>query len=280
MERFMSLVNTKFNDYKQNLHTHTAFCDGKNTPEELVREAVARGFDSLGFSIHSFMRKQTVDAERLSAYKREVLRVKEEYKDSLAVFLGVEYEPWTTFSTDGFDYVIAAVHYLPTSDGYRTFDVGLEGTLSYINDYFDGDSMKFAKAYYETLAELPEHGKFDILAHLDLVTKNNENHPFLDTDSKEYNGYVLSAIDALSGNIPFFEVNTGAIARGYRTEPYPSKKILGELRERGFGAVITSDCHNKDYLDHFFDGARQYLAEAGFKSRFILTDNGFEEIAL
>lgn len=35
---------------KQNLHTHTTFCDGVDAPEELIREAMARGFDSLGFS--------------------------------------------------------------------------------------------------------------------------------------------------------------------------------------------------------------------------------------
>lgn len=34
---------------KQNLHTHTCFCDGKDTPEELIQEALKRGFDSLGF---------------------------------------------------------------------------------------------------------------------------------------------------------------------------------------------------------------------------------------
>ena len=38
----------------QNLHTHSSFCDGKNTPEEIVNYAIARGFDSIGFSSHSF----------------------------------------------------------------------------------------------------------------------------------------------------------------------------------------------------------------------------------
>ena len=36
----------------QNLHSHTTFCDGKNTPEEMVRAAIALGMDSLGFSGH------------------------------------------------------------------------------------------------------------------------------------------------------------------------------------------------------------------------------------
>ena len=219
--------------YKQNLHTHTTFCDGKDSPEELAAEAVLRGFDSLGFSIHSFMRRQTVDSEKLEAYKSDVLRVKQKYKNELDIFLGVEYEPWTEFSPKGFDYSIAAVHYLETADGYRTFDVDLAGTLDFVNTYFGGDSMKFAKAYYQTLAALPEKGAFDILAHFDIITKHNEKHPFIDVDSKEYLRFVYEAADALMQKIPFFELNTGAIGRAYRSAPYPALPILKELRQRG-----------------------------------------------
>ena len=38
---------------KVNLHTHTCFCDGKNTPEEMVISAIEKGMDVLGFSGHS-----------------------------------------------------------------------------------------------------------------------------------------------------------------------------------------------------------------------------------
>ena len=37
----------------QNLHTHATFCDGKNTPEELIHEAIRMDMDSLGFSSHA-----------------------------------------------------------------------------------------------------------------------------------------------------------------------------------------------------------------------------------
>ena len=37
---------------KTNYHMHTTFCDGKNTPEEMVQEALARGFTTIGFSSH------------------------------------------------------------------------------------------------------------------------------------------------------------------------------------------------------------------------------------
>ena len=36
-----------------NYHTHTCFCDGKDTPEEMVLEAIRLGCKALGFSGHS-----------------------------------------------------------------------------------------------------------------------------------------------------------------------------------------------------------------------------------
>lgn len=38
----------------QNLHTHTCYCDGADTPEEIVVAAINKGFESIGFSGHSF----------------------------------------------------------------------------------------------------------------------------------------------------------------------------------------------------------------------------------
>ena len=36
-----------------NYHTHTTYCDGKSTPEEIVLEAIRFGMDTIGFSGHS-----------------------------------------------------------------------------------------------------------------------------------------------------------------------------------------------------------------------------------
>ena len=140
--------------------------------------------------------------------------------------------------------------------------------------------MACAKAYYKTLSELPKYGKFDIIGHFDLITKHSDNIKLFDEDAKEYRNAALEAAHALKGKIPFFEVNTGAIARGYRKAPYPSMYILNELKNLGFGAVISSDCHNKAMLDCNFNEAAEMLRECGFTEKYILTDNGFSAVAL
>jgi len=269
---------------KQNLHIHTTFSDGKHTPEELVQEALRRGFDSIGFSEHSYMHfspsRSQMPVEKTDAYKEEIHRLKEKYRDQIGIFCGLEYEFHSEVSLEGYDYVIGSLHYLNFDGQILGFDRKLDEVLAYLQNHFGGDGMAFAKKYYETLARLPERGKFDILGHFDVLTKNNELGHFIDTAHPRYIRMGLDAIHALKGKIPLFEVNTGAIPRGYRTSPYPQMEFIREFRKCGFGAVLSTDCHNKDYLDTYFEEARLLLREAGFTSRWILTDDGFKEVAL
>ena len=268
---------------KQNLHTHSTFCDGKDTPEEMILEALDRGFDSIGFSTHSYVSCSyfgIVTLEKIENYKKEILRLKEKYKGMIDIFLGIEYDIYSDHSPEGYEYSIGSVHYLKTDEGRKTFDIDLAGTIEYINKYYGGNGMRFAKAYYEAMANAPEYGNFDIIGHFDLLVKNNDMGKFIDESSKEYKDLGFEAIHALKGKIPLFEVNTGAISRGYKKFPYPQMDFLREFRDNGFGAVITSDCHNKNFVDCYFEESQKILREAGFKSRFVLTNNGFEEVEL
>ena len=70
-------------NYKQNLHTHSVYCDGKDTPEEIVLECLNRNFNSIGFSIHAFVpysKTVVIPLERIEEYKTEIRRLKEKYK--------------------------------------------------------------------------------------------------------------------------------------------------------------------------------------------------------
>jgi len=270
-------------DYLQNLHTHTTYCDGIDTPEEMIQCAIAKGFDSLGFSGHSYMfysPYKKISLEGTEAYKREVAALKLKYRDRIKIYLGLEVDMYSRVDLFGYDYLIGSVHYLKIDGAYYGFDRGADEVKRLIDTQFGGNGLAFAKAYYEAVAELPNYGNFDILAHFDLIAKNLEIMPLFDDQSKVYLGYALDAMDALWGKIPYFEVNSGAIARGYRTTPYPSLTLMRELNKRGFGAVITSDCHDGKQLDCGYEQARMLLAEAGFREKYILTDSGFASIAL
>ena len=268
---------------KQNLHTHTTYCDGKNTPEEMILAAMEKGFDSIGFSGHSFMDYSPMFAkmgDKTEEYKKEINRLKECYKDRIGIYLGLEVDMYSGPDMTGYDYLIGSVHYFNFGEEYVGFDRGQQEVESVINTRFGGNGLEYAKRYYKELAELPKYGKFDIIGHFDLITKHSDNVTFFDENSDEYLNAAFEAAEALVGKIPFFEVNTGAVSRGYRKTPYPSIPILKRLKELGFGAVITSDCHSKDALDCCFDESTELLKSCGFRERYILTDSGFLAVSL
>ncbi len=268
---------------KQNLHTHSIYCDGNDTPEQVVQAAIEKGFTSIGFSGHAytpFYRAFIDRPDETPAYLQEVRRLKEKYKGQLDIFCGLEVEVDVPPKYEGFDYLIGAVHYFHIGDEYVGFDRTAEWVDKIIDENFAGDWLKFAERYFSDVARLPQTCDFDILAHFDLVAKNAENVARFDETDPRYLSMGMDAIDALAGKIPLFEVNTGAIARGYRSIAYPAPVFLRRLREKGFGAVITSDCHDVKYLDYAFDDACRLLAACGFCERYVLTGEGFKSVPL
>ncbi len=268
-------------NYLQNLHTHTTYCDGKDTPEEMVLAAIEQGFDSIGFSEHGASGSPMAPGEaKLAEYRREVRALAKKYEGRIDIFCGLEFDTDGKAPLDEYDYVIGSMHYV-YKDGVRLpADGSVEQVRNAINGHYGGRGLDFALDYFEKLASLPDYGRFDIVGHFDLVSKNCERADFFDVEAPRYIQAGLAAIDAIAGKIPFFEVNTGAISRGYRTTPYPAPAFLRALRERGFGAIISSDCHDARNLRCGFDDAAELLRAHGFTERYILTKGGFEAVSL
>ncbi|MBQ3141426.1 MAG: histidinol-phosphatase [Clostridia bacterium] len=269
--------------YKQNLHVHSTYCDGADTPEQMILAAIEQGFDSIGFSGHSYMwysPSHSMSLDGTEDYKHEVRSLAQKYADRIKVFCGLEVDMFSEIDLSGYDYLIGSVHYLPVNGQIVGFDRDQNTVAQVIRDHFGGDGMAYAKMYYEQMARLPEYGNFDIIGHYDLITKHSENADFFDQDSPLYRKWAVEAAEALVGKIPYFEVNTGAISRGYRTSPYPTVYLLQQLKRLGFGACISSDCHDSRHLSCAYDDARELLRHCGFQEIYVLTDQGFVPSAL
>lgn len=270
--------------YKQCLHTHSVLCDGKDTLEEMVLSAIEKGFDSIGFSGHSYMdiyAEFSMSEEDVKVYKAEIARLQQVYGDRIRIYCGLEKDNYTTLSTEDYDYLIGSVHVMEHPEGLLFIDWTAERTRENIEKVFGGDGIAYAKHYFKALADLPNHGSFDILGHFDLLTKFNEKEPDLfDTTDPSYRAAATEAAEALVGKVRFFEVNTGAISRGYRTTPYPDPYIIKEMKRLGFGAIISSDCHDRNFLDCGYEDAKRLLKEAGFTEHYVLKDEGFVAIPL
>ena len=270
--------------FPQNLHTHTTFCDGKDDCESIVKKAIEIGFTGIGFSGHSnadyIHSKSKMPPEVTESYKKEIAFLKEKYADKIDIFCGLEIDMYSDADQNGYDYIIGTNHYLKIGNEFVGFDRAAQTVKSVIDNYFDGDGLAFAKTYYEQLSQLPKYGNFDIVGHFDLISKNCEIIPLFDETDKRYQKYAIDCVYALKEKIDVFEINTGAMARGYRTSPYPRAFILKELVKAGAGITLGSDCHDKDYLNHGFDCAIELCKSCGVKELQILTKGGFKGIAL
>lgn len=271
-------------DRLQNLHTHSTHDDGINSLEEMIKIAIEKGFSSLGFSGHSYMHYApgaSMSLDGTEEYKEEISILKEKYKGKIDIFCGLEFDIFSEIDMAGYDYMIGSVHFLKIGDKYVAFDRREVSLVQEVIDkWFDGSGIAFAKEYYKTVATLPEYGKFDILGHFDVITKHNDRGFFFDEASEEYLFSAIEAMEALSGKIPYFEVNTGAIGRRYKEKPYPSEILLREFKRLGFGAVISSDCHNGEFLDCHFKESEALLKKCGFNEVYILTKNGFKPVEI
>ena len=106
---------------KTNFHTHSVYCDGKDTLEELVEQALAMGMDALGFSGHSFTpfdQSYCMSLKDTLEYQKEVRALKEKYRGKIKLYLGIEQDFYSPESTDEYDYVIASVHYVKKNGEY------------------------------------------------------------------------------------------------------------------------------------------------------------------
>lgn len=258
-----------------NLHTHTVFCDGESTADEIVKSAIEKGFSSIGFSGHGYMDFDhsycMMDTE---SYKKEVLEAKEKYKNEIEVYLGVEEDANCPIDRAEFDYMIGSLHYVEKNGTRLTIDEHYEGFLKAFA-LFGNDPIKMAENYYTNFAMYILKRKPDIVGHFDLLTKFDEKFGPYFMGNKEYEKIAEDALLKALKSECIFEVNTGAISRGYRKTPYPAVNLLHILKKENAKIILTADSHHKDTIDCAFPETRELLKEIGFTHTYALYKNEF-----
>ena len=246
-----------------NFHTHTTYCDGKSTLDENVKAAIDKGFTYLGFSGHghtTFDNRYCMSAENEAKYFAEVNYLREKYKDIIHILCGIERDLLSDHFVHNYDYEIASVHYVKVGGKLYDVDGSAQEQQECIDTCFGGDPYAYAEDYYKSVAQL----KGDIIGHFDLLTKFDRRNEIFNPREERYKKAALSALEALLEKDSVFEVNTGAMYRGYKDTPYPDLWILEEMKKRGAKIILTSDCHYAPYLDYGYDMAEKMLLKLGF----------------
>lgn len=271
---------------KANYHTHTTFCDGSDSPEEVVQEALKKGFTHLGFSGHMDP-GVSMDFEK---YLEEINRLQNLYKGKIRIFRGAELDNvYAPEAVTGVEYIIGSTHFIPIQgselwqktapygthkEGAPDSEVcGVDGSPEAVHDnckkYFHGDYYEMSERYFAFESMVCDRLKPTFIGHLDLITRFNDlskedGGHFLDESDERYLVPARKAIDKLvTYGIPF-EVNLGAVNRKRKHQPYPSLELLKYIKEAGGEVLLSSDAHQKELLDGAFEEGIDLIKEAGF----------------
>ncbi|MBR5500814.1 MAG: histidinol-phosphatase [Clostridia bacterium] len=260
-----------------NFHTHTTFCDGKNTPEEIVLAAIEKGFSAIGFSGHGYTEFDLRYCMKDTAgYVREIRRLQEKYKNKIQVYLGIEEDAFHPVGRSQFDYIIGSSHYFHIDNAYLPIDSNYDYFKKCL-EAFHYDIPLLAETYYSNFVHYIKTRKPDIIGHFDLITKFDEIDTPRFLNNGQYKQIAVKYTEEAAKSGCLFEVNTGAIARNLRTAPYPSEDLLYFLKKAEAGLVLASDSHTIETLDFGFEEAKAYLKEIGFKHVYGLFDGAFKK---
>ena len=151
----------KGKEIKYNLHQHTKFSDGKETPRKYVERAIDLGFSQIGFSEHSplpFPNPFSLKEENVDDYIEAIDQLKEQFAGQIEIYraLEMDYIPGISEDFDYWrdrckvDYLIGSVHLVKPdgtdelwfTDGpdYKIYDEGLQ-------QFFGGDIRKAVKPF-------------------------------------------------------------------------------------------------------------------------------------
>ncbi len=263
-----------------NFHTHSVFCDGKNTPEEIVLAAIEKGFSAIGFSGHGYTPFDlTYCMKDTDGYTQEINRLKEKYKGKIQICLGVEEDAFSPVDRQKFDYVIGSSHYLYSDGKYLTVDSS-PAQFGECLEAFSGDPEHLAEAYYGAFCDYIQKRKPDIIGHFDLITKFDELGDSLFLKNPKYNAIAERAAVEAAKSGCIFEVNTGAITRGLRSSAYPAENILFVLKKEDARIILSSDSHEIAALDAYFEETKRYLYDIGFRHTYTLWNGEFVKYSI
>lgn len=238
------------------MHLHTIYCDGKNTPEEMVVSAIEKGVKTLGITTHCFTPFKTygnLSEENIQKFILEVNSLKARYKDKIEILCGVEDDYHANTDVTKFDYFLGSSHYFYEKGKYYAIDDTKEELILAINEGFDGDAYAMSERYFEQVVGIAKKPNCRFVGHFDLITKFNKKEPLFDENNERYKtAWKKAVLEINKIGIPF-EVNTGGISRGYKDTPYPSYEMVEFIRQNGGTLILSSDAHSASGIGFEFD---------------------------
>lgn len=263
--------------FPSNAHTHSRWCDGADAIPAMVEAARALGFVSLGFSGHAwqgFDPDYSMAPDVQAGYFAELRALQAAPEPGfLRLWAGLELDALAhpdcrRAACAEADYLIGSAHYLCESYGGAPVAVDGDPVLlrRYVDEVYHGDGLAMARDYFAIEITSLLRDRPQIIGHFDLLRKYAASLSLFDEADPAYRRLALSALERVFPCGGVLEINTGGMARGYLTTPYPTLELLCAWRELGGRITLTSDCHDRRYLAHAFPQAAALARQAGFRT--------------
>ena len=244
---------------------------------DMVEAARALGFVSLGFSSHArqgFDPAYSMAPDAQAGYFAELRALQGRRSPACrACGRGWSWMRWPIRTAAArrlphADYVIGSAHYLCESYGGAPVAVDGDPVLlrRYVDEVYHGDGLAMARDYFAIEVNALLRDRPQIIGHFDLLRKYAARLSLFDEADPAYRRLSLSALERAFPCGGVLEINTGGMARGYLTNPYPTLELLCAWRELGGSITLTSDCHDRRYLAHAFPQAAALARQAGFRT--------------
>ncbi len=252
------------------LHNHTLYSHGKDTPAAMWDAARAKGITLFGFAEHSPRpHNYTYTNEyrdRLTKYfpqyVAEVQALKAAYPGQVLLAIEMDWmEKEQEFIKNSiceydFDYVIGSVHFLQT--------------WGYDDDPKDWQSLRSDSChehyanYFQTVRKMAQSKLFNIAAHLDLI-KIFSIEPFSAwIKTKAAQNLVGDALNDIKAAEMSLEISSAGL-RKICKEIYPCPEIMTLAAEIGLPISFASDAHNVKDVAADFDKLANYARAYGYE---------------
>ncbi len=243
------------------LHNHTTLCNhATGSSEDYLLRAIELGIDVYGFSDHAPMPydpKYRMDISQKPIYEKEILDLKEKYKDDIQVLLGYEVDYLDGFILDeivnaNVDYLIGSVHFLKNKKNMWGFD-----NPEFIGVYKSKDIDTIWSEYFDAIEAMAKTNLFDIVGHLDLIKV------FKFLPKKDIRVLAKKALLAIKKSNMVIELNPAGLRKPIN-ETYPSKSLLEVAYELDINITFGSDAHAVDQVGFKYEEVNLLAKSIGF----------------
>ncbi len=236
-------------------HMHSLLSDGKNTYEEMIRQAISLGLEEIGFSDHVCIRPVdwAISMIDLPVMTMQIMELKDRFADQITIRYGIEMDYFPgkedeikdVINSLPLDYVIGSVHFI--DDWNFDTDKSLYG--KWPND-------EVYKMYFEIVQQMAKSGLFDTVGHLDIIKKFRI---YPETDQTQL---IEDTLKVIKENNLVVELNTGGMDRPC-ADFTPSPKIIESCYHHHIPLTISSDAHKVGQIARHYASAIELLKRIG-----------------